>query len=163
MISNPSLEFTVEDFVQSLKDLSKTAAPKATKVAYAEAVNNPRFTRANLGMFKDNSDGSIWKLQTAEDGRQYIVKTDLDDVIRQGHWSILPSRTGESVTVAYASTPVQCFAAKEFGFEKQHASAFAEILSDRLKANEQEFAKALVQTVPSERRAALQKSFSIFR
>ena len=160
MIDNSELSFSIEEFVQSLKSLEKYANEKE-KLVLAKVKGTSKFTRVNVGVFRNNDDHSIWQLEKGDDGIDYIVKTDAYATPVQGGWSAAANRCGDSVTLCYADYPIRKFAKKEFCFED--ADDFANFLVEKANTSGNKFAIKLLKTLPFQERVAIQKKFRIFR
>lgn len=159
MIDNPEFSFSIEEFVQSLNSLEKYANEKE-KLVVAKIQGSPKFTRVNVGVFRNNDDHSIWQLERGDDGIEYIVKTDQFASPTEGAWSAAASRHGDCVTLSYCDYPIKKFAKSEFDFDD--ANNFAEFLVQKANSSK-DFAKKLAKLIPFQERLAVQKKFPIFR
>lgn len=160
MIDNSDLSFSVDDFVESLLSLQKVEA-EAERMELTTAEQSGKFVRADLGVFRNKDDHSIWQVERDDAGIDYIVRTDSYDVPQSSEWTASANREGDTVTLAYKSYPVRRFASAEFKFSD--ADDFAKFLVTKASKEEKSFATALVKTLPFEQRVGLQKKFNIFR
>lgn len=159
MIDNSEFSFSIEEFIQSLNSLEKYANEKE-KLVLAKVRGSPKFSRINVGVFRNNDDHSIWQLEKDTDGIEYIVKTDRFASPTQGEWSASSNRQGDCVTLSYMNYPIKKFAKSEFNYDD--ANMFAEFLVDKANSSK-EFAKKLAKTLSFQERLAVQKKFPIFR
>lgn len=160
MIDNNNLSFSVDDFVESLLSLQKTEQ-KSERMELATAQKSGKFVRADVGMFRNKDDHSIWKLEKDDTGIDFIVRSDEFDVPQRSEWTATANREGSSVTLAYKKYPICCFASSEFKFKD--ADDFAKFLVEKASGEQKPFALAVMKTLPFEQRVALQKKFAIFR
>jgi len=106
-------------------DMVKTAGTKRIAVEN----NQHLFTKAVADLFRKNDDGGLWKVEAAEDGKEYFVRTDLTDsdapvVKESSDWSIASDKQCANVTLSYKSIPLKKFASSEFGFTKDNVGSF---------------------------------------
>lgn len=163
MIDNSELSFSIDEFVRSLQSLDRQAEAAPTRLLISEAEASGRFVKADLGAFRNREDGSIWKLDTGDDGLQYIVKTESDDTISQAGWTAAPNRTGDTITLSYLNVPVRKFTTSEFGFNPDNAALFASVIIAKATEEQPKFVKNILATLNFEDRIRLQKQFPIFR
>lgn len=163
MINNSGLEFSVDEFIKSLQNLDHPVEAKVTRMLVREAEASQKFVKADLGTLRNRDDGSIWRLDTGDDGNQYIVRTDSDDTVVKAGWTASPNRRGDTITLSYEDTPVRKFSSAEFGFDPAKASVFAGIIVDKAVDEQPTFVRNLLATLSFEDRICLQKRFAIFR
>lgn len=159
-IDNKDLSFRVEDFVESLVNLQQFAANEI-KLPLREALASGKFVRADLGVFRNSDDHSVWQLEKGDDGKDYIIRTDSFDKANASDWTASANRVGDSVTLAYKNYPIRRFAKAEF--EYSDANEFAKFLVQKASQGGEAFVKGLVKTLPFNERIVAQKKFKIFR
>ena len=119
-----------------LNNLVKKASAKNLTVE--AALKSGNFKAVGFGLFRDNED-SIWEVQSAEDGVDYIVRAEEEPeniVESDGEWSATSDKERENITLSHNHTPVYCFSSKEYGFSSKEANAFAKHILKRTKSAE---------------------------
>lgn len=159
-IDNQDFSFRVEDFVESLQNLQQFAADNI-KLPLREALASGKFVRADLGVFRNSDDHSVWQLEKGDDGIDYIIRTDSFDKAAESDWTASTNRVGDSVTLAYKNYPLRCFAKAEFHYSD--ANEFAKFIVQKASQGGEKFIKGLMKTLPFEERITAQKKFKIFR
>lgn len=97
------------------KPAIKTAA-SVDRVLLAD--NAGRFTKIGFDLFRDNEFDCIWKVETADDGNDYLIRTQLpaDSIVtaeHQSHWDAISDSKRENLTLAYKGTAIKRFAVVE--------------------------------------------------
>jgi len=122
------------------------------------------FRKVAFDVFQLNSSPveSLWILEESDDGQQFLVarydESEPETLEVKSHWEALVDRQGENVTLMYKDSPIQRFASKEYGFTKDDAPAFQEVLIEKL-SSDQEFVKKLIKSQPEAKRKLLLEQF----
>lgn len=114
--------------------------------------NKHLFTKVAFDVFQLNGSSveSLWKLESDEDGKQFLVamydeKQDNDKIVSKSNWNALSDKDGQNITLFYKNTPIQRFASTEYGFGKDDVHIFQNTLVNKLNSDK-EFSKKLVNS-----------------
>ena len=127
---------------------------------FAKEQHNQKFIKAAADLFRKNDEDGLWRIETAEDGKDYFVRTDIVDpenVVQSSTslWSMTADKAGENVTLAYSNVPVKRFTASEFKFTKASVNAFCKrVLS---QTEDSQFKRHIVAEMGSSTKELLQK------
>lgn len=136
----PKIGIDYEALAEGLGMQKKTASVK--KIAVKD--NKHLFREAVADLFRKNDEDGLWKIETADDGNDYFIRTELSDpeesiVQESSEWSAVTDREKENVTLSYKNIPVKRFASSEFRFTKEDAGNFCKHVVD--KTSDKEFRK----------------------
>lgn len=161
MIQNSASRFSVDEFVASLQNLDRVI--ETEKLPLKRALESNRFIRASLDVFRDKETQGIWKLETADNGDQFIVRSNEYDEVTQGDWSAAVNRTATSITLFYKTAAITSFDNDVYHFPPEKAKEFAEFIVTKASTNKDGFRQKLVATLSTPERISLQKRFAAFR
>lgn len=118
------------------------------KIPYEE--NKHRFRKVAFDVFQLNSSPSesLWSLEDDEDGKQYLVALyqsdeNKDNIDVKSEWKALADKEAQNITLTYKDMPIQRFAAKDYGFDKEDVHVFQKSLLDLLNSNPEHVSKML--------------------
>ena len=152
------------DFEQLSKDIN----PNKKRLSYNE--NKQFFTKVAFDVFQLNNSPveSYWVLETAEDGKEYLVAKYEDDdannpnIEARGSWNALSDKENKNVTLFYKGVPIRRFASSDFGFDASDIHIFQNTLTNKL-ASDITLVSKLMNALPKEKRQALIEQFPEFK
>jgi len=126
----------------------KLGVNKAVKTASVKRVaregSEHLFKKAAADLFRKNDEEGLWKIETAETGEEFFIRTEIEDpeasfTKEASLWSVAADKGNKNITLAYKNIPLKRFASAEFGFTEGNVSAFC----DRILASvaDKEFKK----------------------
>lgn len=88
---------------------------------FAKEQHSHKFVKAVADLFRKNDENGLWRIEAAEDGKEYFVRSELADpeaIVQSsvGPWVMTVDKTGNNITLAYKGIPVKKFASSEFKF-----------------------------------------------
>ena len=142
--------------------LAGDVTPSNSRIPYVG--NERHFTKIAFDVFQCNSTPvqSLWILETAEDGKQYLVaKYEESEQLeaKSSDWTAVLDSTGKNITLAYKSQPLQKFASSDYGFTVEDAYIFQRTLIEKL-STDKAFVEKLLKSLPQEKQEKLLTQFS---
>lgn len=134
--------------------LAEGLGEKQIKTASLQRVavegNKHLFVNAVADLFRKNDEDGLWKIETAEDGKDYFTRTEIVDpsqpiVQESSEWKAVADKEQTNVTLSYRDIPIKRFAAKEFKFAKQEVNEFCKHVIS--KTSDVEFRKHVLAEV----------------
>ena len=140
--------------------LAGDVVPDSGKVPYE--ANKHLFRKVGFDVFQMSSSPveSLWILEDGEDGKQYLSAKydDVETIEVKSHWKSLSDRKGENVTLMYKDSPIQRFAATDYGFTEDDVHIFQQVLVEKLNSDKS-FVEKLLKSQPKDKLASLMQQF----
>jgi len=146
--------------------LAGDVTPQTGRIPYTP--NKHLFRKVAFDVFQLNSSPveSLWTLEDAEDGTQYLVaqygEEEPETLEVKSHWEALADREGKNITLIYKSAPIQRFASADYGFDVEDVHLFQQALVEKL-GSDKSFVTKLLKSQPKTKLDSLIAQFPELR
>jgi hypothetical protein len=125
--------------------------------------NKHLFTKLAFDVFQLNGSPvkSLWILEDGEDGKQYLSATydsSEEQLEITGQWNALVNKEASMVVLYYKGYPIQKFESQIFGFTKESADAFSEMIVKKANSDDK-FVKTIIESQNKEKQEIIIKQF----
>ncbi len=125
--------------------------------------NEDKITRVAFDMFRmDNEPETLWKVQSDDDGNEFLVRTyslPEDKMTIESSWTVDTDTKKANLTIFYKGVPVHRIKASNYGANTPEESEQLATVVRRKLASSKEFADKLLKTIPKLKLKALAVSF----
>jgi len=125
--------------------------------------NEHRLTRVAYDMFRmDNEPETLWKVQSDDDGNEFLVRTYSlpdEELSAQSSWSVAADSKKTNLTVAYKGVPIHRLVAADYGAASPRDTDLLASVLRRKLATDGEFAGKLLGSLPAAKLRAVAASF----
>jgi len=136
----------------NIEALNKQLEIKETVTKYAWNDDTRKlFKRVAFDVYQSDDVQGLWKVEAAEDGKEYLVCTE-ENLVVEGNWKALSDSTGNSITLSYQEIPLCKFDVNE-DYNKIEALQFKRKLVAKLQNPITQ--KQFVDTLPKYRQDIL--------
>ncbi len=125
--------------------------------------NEYRMTKVAFDMFRlDNEPETLWKVQSDDDGNEFLVRTYTlpeNELSVKSSWSVAMDNKKANLTIFYKDVPIKRLAASTYGMKTAEESEFLASVVRKKLATDINFGKKLLKTLPKIKLQAIASSF----
>lgn len=144
------------------KKNEKNASASDNKLSVSDVANRMHKIAFDVYSIENDPYDSLWRLESsADDGKEYLVRMDIDSSgndIKTANWSATSNELGTSITLSYRGVPIQRLSNKIFGFAKDDVGIFKRALLEKV-SKDASFRTKIIDMQSNDRKVELIKIF----